>query len=330
MAPSPFIESVRKAIRVRGLSYRTEQAYVDWIKRFIVYSDYRHPKDLGEMQVEDFLSDLAVRGSVSPSTQNQALNALVFVYRYVIQRPLGPFASIRARKQPKLPVVLTQSEVAELLKTMRGQTWLQAAILYGAGLRLMECLRLRVKDIDFRKRTIIVREGKGRKDRITVLPDPVVEPLEAHLASAKVLFTQDREAGLDGVYMPGALARKWPTMSKKWNWQWVFPSPQISIDPRDNTERRHHVSPSTIQKAVRKAVVAAGITKAATCHTLRHSFATHMIERGYDIRTVQELLGHADVRTTQIYTHVLNRGAGGVASPMNAFFSEVDRYKQHD
>lgn len=330
MAPSPFLETVREAIRVRNLSYRTELAYIDWIKRYIAYCNYKHPNDCFEPDVEAFLTHLAVNGGVSPSTQNQALNALVFLYRHVIRRPLGPFASIRSRKTPKLPVVLTQREVEKLLGTLRGQGWLQAALLYGAGLRLMECLRLRIKDLDFEKRVITVREGKGRKDRVTVLPDPVAEPLQVHIAATKILFQQDRAAGLDGVFLPGALSRKWPNASTSWPWQWVFPSTSTSIDPRDNSERRHHTSPSSLQKAVRRAVTAAGITKAASCHTLRHSFATHMIERGYDIRTVQELLGHSDVRTTQIYTHVLNRGAGGVASPMNAFFSEVDRYQRSD
>ncbi len=325
MPKSEFLETCRDAIRVRGLSYRTEQAYLDWIKRYILFHQRRHPAELFEPDVEAFLTDLVRSRDVSPSTQNQALNALIFMYRYIVMRPLGPLNSLRANKPSKLPVVLTQPEVERLLKQMRGDVWLQAGFLYGAGLRLMECLRLRIKDIDVEKRMVTVRDGKGRKDRVSVLPDPVVEPLTTHLASVHQLFKDDCAANLAGVHLPFALARKYPSAGKEWAWQWVFPSQRVSTDPRTGLTRRHHVSPSSLQKAVRSAVKRSKITKNASSHTLRHSFATHMIERGYDIRTVQELLGHADVRTTQIYTHVLNRGPGGVSSPLNAFFSELGR-----
>ena len=314
---SPFLEQVRNAIRVRHYSIRTEQAYVEWIRRFILYHGKRHPAELRESDVSGFLSYLAVNRNVAASTQNQALNALVFLYRNVLGRPLGnTIDGVRARKPKRLPVVLTQEEVRQLLRHLDGNHWLPACLLYGSGLRLMECLRLRVKDLDFGHRAILVRDGKGGKDRVVTLPDEIIQPLQGHLESVRNTHEKDLQDGFGKVYLPHALSRKYPNAPSEWGWQYVFPASKRSIDPRSGVERRHHLDESSLQKAVKAAVRKAGIHKPASCHSLRHSFATHLLERGMDIRAVQEQMGHKDVRTTQIYTHGLQRGGNAVVSPL--------------
>ncbi|MDZ7843064.1 MAG: integron integrase [Gammaproteobacteria bacterium] len=314
---SPFLESVRAAVRTRHYSIRTERTYVHWIKRFLYFHGLRHPSELGEKDVADFLSHLAVHGKVAASTQNQALNALVFMYKHVLERPLGEIAgAVRAKRPQRLPVVLTQDEVRALFQHMHGVPWLVACLLYGSGLRIMEGVRLRVKDVEFARRAIIVRDGKGAKDRVVTLADEVVEPLQSHLGWVKALHVKDLEAGKGEVHLPHALSRKYPKAAGEWGRQYVFPSQAFSVDPYTGAERRHHINESIVQKAVKNAVRKAGIHKPATCHTLRHSFATHLLERGMDIRTVQEQLGHKDVRTTQIYTHILKRGGLAVKSPL--------------
>ena len=314
---SPLLEQVRNAIRVRHYSIRTEHTYLQWIKRFIHYHGTRHPAKMGEREVADFLTHLAVDGNVAAATQNQALNALVFLYKYVLDRPLEEITgAVRAKRPQRLPAVLTQEEVRRIFRHLNGIPWLVACLLYGSGLRLMEGVRLRVKDLEFHRRAIIVRDGKGGKDRVVTLPDEAIEPLQGHLAWVKALHGKDIAAGLGEVHLPFALSRKHPDAGKQWGWQYVFPSRKTSIDPRSGVERRHHINEAAVQKAVKRAVRAAGIDKPASCHTLRHSFATHLLERGMDIRTVQEQLGHKDVRTTQIYTHILERGGLAVKSPL--------------
>lgn len=305
-------------MRRLGLSIRTEEAYVGWVRRFILANGKRHPRELGAREVEGFLTHLAMHGRVSASTQNQALSALLFLYREVLQIDLPWMENIRRAKKPeRLPVVLSREEVAALLAEMNGVTWLMASLLYGAGLRLMECVRLRVQDVDFVRREITVRQGKGGKDRRTMLPAMIVDDLQGQLAEARRVHKRDLAAGFGAVWLPDALARKYPNAAREWAWQYVFPASSRSIDPRSGVERRHHLDETVLQRAVKQAVRRARIDKPATCHTLRHSFATHLIEQGYDIRTVQELLGHKDVSTTQIYTHVLNRGERGVLSPLD-------------
>ncbi|HHM04637.1 MAG TPA: integron integrase [Gammaproteobacteria bacterium] len=316
--PSPFLSQVRAAIRVRHYSIRTEEAYVTWIKRFIFFHDKRHPRELGDGEVEAFLTFLAVDRNVSPSTQNQALNALNFLYKEVLKSPLGKIHSVRAKKPAKLPVVLTPEEVALVFTHLEGVHWLAACLMYGSGLRLMECLRLRVMNIDFRRRAIYVVNGKGAKDRVVTLADEIVKPLQRHLESVKNTHQKDLADGFGRVYLPYALARKYRNAPLEWGWQYVFPASRRSVDPRSNVVRRHHLDEKALQRAVRRAVIKAGIQKPATCHTLRHSFATHLLERGMDIRTVQEQLGHKDIRTTQIYTHVLQRGGNAVRSPLGS------------
>ncbi len=317
--PSPFLEQVRRAIRVRHYSIRTERSYVDWVRRFILFHGKRHPAEMGEREVADFLTWLAVQRKVAPATQNQALNALVFLYRHVLERPLGELGPVtRAKRQRRLPVVLSHDEVRALLRHLEGVHWLCACLMYGSGLRLTECLRLRVKDLDFRQRAILVRHGKGGKDRVVTLPDELIKPLQRHLEGVKNIHEKDLADGFGEVWLPYALARKYPGAGKSWGWQYVFPATRRSIDPYSGKERRHHLDETALQKAVKHAVRKAGILKPASCHTLRHSFATHLLERGMDIRTVQEQLGHADVRTTQIYTHVLQRGGNAVRSPLGA------------
>jgi integron integrase len=305
-------------MRRLGLSIRTEEAYVGWVRRFILANDKRHPRELGAREVEAFLTHLAMRVHVSASTQNQALSALLFLYREVLQVELPWMENIRRAKKPeRLPVVLSREEVAALLAEMNGETWLMASLLYGAGLRLMECVRLRVQDVDFVRREITVRRGKGGKDRRTMLPAMVVDALQGQLAEARRTHERDLAAGFGAVWLPDALARKYPNAAREWSWQYIFPASARSIDPRSGAERRHHLDETVLQRAVKQAVRRARIHKPATCHTLRHSFATHLIEGGYDILTVQELLGHKNVSTTQIYTHVLNRGGRGVLSPLD-------------
>ena len=316
--PPRLLDQVREAIRLRHYSIRTEQAYTDWIKRFILFHGKRHPREMGAAEVERFLTHLAVEGRVAASTQNQALSALLFLYREVLKVDLPWLGEMTRAKRPgRLPVVLTVEEVRRVLARIDGQQGLMADLLYGAGLRLLECVRLRVKDLDFEMRQITVRDGKEEKDRMTMLPQSVLEPLRAHLEKVKVLHAHDLEEGFGEVYLPYALDRKFPDASREWGWQYVFPAAGRSVDPRSGKERRHHVDEQTLQRAMKKAVRAAGLTKPASCHTLRHSFATHLLQSGYDIRTVQELLGHQDVATTMIYTHVLNRGGRGVISPLD-------------
>lgn len=311
-----LLDQVRAAIRMRHYSLRTEETYVHWIKRFIVFHGKRHPAEMGEVEIGQFLSALAVEQHVSASTQNQALNALLFLYRHVLDLNPGWIDNVvRAKRPQRLPVVLRKHEVKALLDALAGVHWIMGHLLYGAGLRLMECLRLRVKDIDFNANHIVVREGKGNKDRLTMLPLAVKASLAAHLAHVRALHQQDLARGFGRVYLPDALHRKYPNAPKEWGWQWAFPATQISVDPRSGAQRRHHLHEVVLQRAVRTAARQAGLIKPVGCHTLRHSFATHLLEDGYDIRTIQELLGHKDVSTTMIYTHVLNRGGKGVTSP---------------
>ena len=319
-SPKPkLLDQVRQAIRIRHLSPRTEQAYVGWIKRFIFFHNKRHPVEMGEAEIGKFLSSLATDSKVSASTQNQALNALLFLYNKVLEKKIGLIQGVvRANRPRRLPVVLTKEEVKKVLGCLSGSPWLMAALLYGAGLRLMECCRLRVKDIDFSRNQIVVRAGKGDKDRYTMLPAAVKEPLSRHLQGTKRQHEQDLKNGLGRVALPNALERKYPNAGKEWGWHWVFPAPQHYTDRVTGEKRRHHLHESVLQREVRQAVIKAGISKPASCHTFRHSFATHLLEDGYDIRTVQELLGHSDVSTTMIYTHVLNRGGRGVQSPADS------------
>ncbi len=316
---SPFMDEVRDALRVRHYSIRTERAYLDWIRRFIRFHDTRHPREMGAREVSAFLTHLAVERGVAAATQNQALNALVFLYRRVLEQPLDEIEGIvRANRPAKLPVVLSPEEIGRVLARLSGSYWLIACLQYGSGLRLLESVRLRVKDLDFRYRAVLVRDGKGGKDRVVTLPDELIEPLRRQLEHRRNLFEQDRLAGVASVYLPHALARKYPAAHEEWGWQYVFPAGRVGTDPRSGVRRRHHTDESAVQKAVRRAVVAAGIERPASCHSLRHSFATHLLERGADIRTVQEQLGHADIRTTQVYTHVIERGGRGVRSPLGA------------
>lgn len=316
--PPRLLDQVRAALRRKHYSLRTEEAYVGWIKRYILFHNKRHPQELGVPEVEAFLTDLATQQHVAASTQNQALSALLFLYAEVLQQPLGePIKAARAQQPRRLPTVLTRAEAQGVLDALDGLHQLMAKLLYGSGLRLMECVRLRVKDVDFARRQICVRQGKGAKDRVTMLPNSMIMPLQEHLRRVKLSYEQDRQAGSAGVYLPDALERKYPDANQEWIWQYVFPSTALSVDPRSGVRRRHHVDPSGLQKAVRRAAQLAQIPRRVTCHTFRHSFATHLLEAGYDIRTVQELLGHSDVRTTMIYTHVLNRGGHGVRSPLD-------------
>jgi integron integrase len=318
--PPKLLDQVRGKIRLKHYSIRTEQCYIDWIRRYILHFDKRHPKDLGAVEVEQFLTHLAVVGKVAASTQNQAKSALLFLYKEVLGSELPWLDDIERAKAPKrLPVVLTQQEVQAILKQLEGTHHLVVSLLYGTGMRILEALRLRVKDVDFARKEILIRDAKGFKDRVTMLPVSLIAPLKAHLEKVKILHEQDLQAGYGSVYMPYALEKKYPNAPCEWAWQYVFPSGKLSIDPRSeqSVTRRHHVQDQAIQRAVRQAVRDAGIAKIATPHTFRHSFATHLLENGYDIRTVQELLGHADVATTMIYTHVLNRGGHGVSSPLD-------------
>lgn len=318
LAKPKLLDQVRDRIRTKHYSLRTEQAYLGWIRRFILFHGKRHPAELGAPEVEAFLSHLAVDGQVAAATQNQALAALLFLYREVLNQPLPWLDNLtRAKRPARLPVGLTVTEVQLLLARMEGTVGLAARLLYGTGMRLMECVRLRVKDVDFAARQITVRDGKGGKDRVTVLPDALIAPLQAHLAQVKALHEADLRAGFGDVYLPFALERKYPDAGRSWAWQYVFPARGLSVDPRSGKTRRHHMDEKAIQRAMKQALHNTGISKPASPHTLRHSFATHLLQSGYDIRTVQELLGHKDVSTTMIYTHVLNRGARGVQSPLD-------------
>jgi integron integrase len=323
--PVRLLDRVREVLRTRHYSLRTERAYVGWIRRFLVFHGSRHPREMGKREIEAFLSHLAVVGEVSASTQNQALNAIAFLYHQVLEQRLPELdAIVRARRPQRLPVVLSAAEVSRLLAQLTDPYRLMASLMYGSGLRLLECVRLRVKEIDFDRRSIVVRDGKGRKDRSTVLPDAALAGLRRQLAARRALHAEDLAVGQGRVYLPDALARKLPDADRSLHWQYVFPSARISRDPRSGARRRHHVNEASVQRVVKRAVRAAGITKHASCHTLRHSFATHLLERGSDIRTVQELLGHRSVATTMIYTHVLGRDALGVRSPLDGVLAPDD------
>lgn len=321
--PAPkLLDLVRGKIRVKHYSIRTEQAYVDWIKRYIHHFDKAHPKDLGVAEVEAFLTHLAVAGRVSASTQNQAKSALLFLYKEVLGIALPWLDKVESAKTPRrLPVVLTREEVQKLLGHLQDTNWLVASLLYGTGMRILEALRLRVKDVDFTRKEILIRDGKGFKDRVTMLPQVLIAPLQEHLIRVRALHEKDLSAGYGAVYLPDALDVKYPNAPREWAWQYVFPSAKLSVDPRvgevPQIVRRHHIQDQAVQRAVKQAVRDADIAKPATPQTLRHSFATHLIEGGYDIRTVQALLGHSDVSTTMIYTHVLNKGGRGVSSPLD-------------
>jgi integron integrase len=315
----PLLEQMRDVLRARHYSIRTEDSYVDWARRFILFHHKRHPETMGASEINAFLTHLAVEKNVAASTQTQALSAILFLYREVLHQDLDePLDIVRAKKPERLPVVLTKEEVHAVIRQMSGDHQLMTRLLYGGGLRLMECVRLRVKDLDFAQHQIVVREGKGMKDRVTTLPNQLIEPLQTHLAWVKQLHQTDLEKGYGAVYLPFALERKYPNANREWGWQYVFPSDRLSSDPRaPGVIRRHHVDESSLQKAVRQAARQAGLIKPVGPHTFRHSFATHLLEAGYDIRTVQELLGHADVKTTMVYTHVLNRGGLAVRSPLD-------------
>jgi integron integrase len=313
-----LLDRLHEALRSRHYSRRTEETYCHWVRRFIYFHNVRHPAEMAEPEINAFLTHLAVKQKVSASTQNQALSALLFLYRHVIGREVGDFGDvIRTRRPARLPVVMTREEVKAVLANLSGDKWLMASLMYGTGLRLMECLRLRVQDLDFSRNEILVRDGKGAKDRITMLPESLKAPLQDHLKQVMAIHEKDLAEGWGRVQMPNALDRKYPNAPKDWRWQWVFPQENRWRNTTTGEQGRHHVDESLVQKAVRDAVSRAGLTKRATCHTFRHSFATHLLEGGYDIRTVQELLGHSDVKTTMIYTHVLNRGPSGVRSPVD-------------
>jgi integron integrase len=319
--PNPklkLLDQVSEVMRFKHYSIRTETTYRDWIKRFILFHAKRHPREMGAPEVSRFLSDLAVRGRVAASTQNQAFNALLFLYDQVLHQELGQIAGVERAKRPaRLPVVLSKGEVERLLAGMSGTFQLMAKLLYGTGMRLMECVRLRVKDLDFELNQIVVRDGKGFKDRVTILPETLKPLLKTHLERVKLLHEKDLKEGGGRVYLPYALERKYPSANREWGWQYVFPAAGVSRDPRSGAVQRHHVNEEGLQRALKAAVRLAGIPKPASCHSLRHSFATRLLENGYDIRTVQELLGHASVVTTQIYTHVMEKPGLGVRSPVD-------------
>ncbi len=317
--PIKLLDEVRNMMRVRRYALRTERAYCDWIRRYVKFHEMTRREDLdgGKDKVELFLTDLAVQGKVAPSTQNQALNALLFLYGQVLEQPLQGVDAVRARRKPHVPVVLTPEESQQMIALLNGAPQLVVKLLYGSGLRLMEALRLRVQDVDFKMLQVTVRSGKGFKDRVTPLAVSLATPLQEHLEGVRLKFEEDQRAGLAGVWLPFALERKYPRAGKEWGWQWVFPSQSVSVDPLSGLRRRHHLDPGTVDKALRVATSRAGIVKRVTSHTFRHSFATHLLQRGNDIRTIQELLGHADVSTTMIYTHVLQQGGLGVRSPLD-------------
>lgn len=312
-----LLDQLREVLRLKHYSYRTEQSYVDWVRRFILFHNKRHPADMGAPEIRAFLAHLATEGNVSASTQNQALSALLFLYREVLHKEIDSVLLPSAKRPQRLPTVLTRDEVFRLLNQMDGVHQRMAQLLYGSGLRLMECVRLRVQDIDFEYRTITVRDGKGEKDRIVPLPETVIPELRRQIERVRLLHQEDLAAGYGEVYLPYALAEKYPSAAREFIWQDLFPAPRRSIDPRSGKERRHHIDPSSLQRAVKQAAQKASLPKRVTPHTLRHSFATHLLQAGYDIRTVQELLGHKDVRTTMIYTHVLQRGGLAVRSPLD-------------
>ncbi len=318
MENKKLIDQIRERLRVKHYSIRTEKTYIDWVKSYIRFFNYRHPSEMGASEVQRFLNYLATEKNVAAATQNQALNALHFLYHEVLDQPFGEMEKlVWAKKPARLPVVLSKQETARLLSHLDGIYLLMAQLLYGAGLRLMECIRLRIKDVDFDLNQIVVRDGKGAKDRVTMLPQNVQPALKLQMRKAYIQHKQDLLDGFGTVYLPYALAKKYPNAEKELGWQYVFPATRLSVDPRSGKKQRHHFSEAMLQRKVKEAAQKAGILKPATCHTLRHSFATHLLENGYDIRTVQELLGHKNVTTTMIYTHVLNRGGMAVNSPLD-------------
>ncbi len=312
-----LLDQLRETLRIKHYSYRTEEAYVDWARRFILFHNKRHPAEMGAPQIQSFLAHLAQDRKVSASTQNQALSAILFLYREVLRKEIEPILLSSAKRPERLPTVLARDEVLHLINQLSGTHKLMAQLLYGSGLRLMECVRLRVKDIDFEYKSITVRDGKGEKDRIVPLPQTVIPDLRRQIERVRLLHQEDLSAGDGEVYLPYALAAKYPNAAREFIWQYLFPAPKRSLDPRSGKERRHHLDSSGLQRAIKQAAHKAGFQKRVTCHTLRHSFATHLLQNGYDIRTVQELLGHKDVRTTMIYTHVLQRGGLAVRSPLD-------------
>jgi len=330
--PTPVVESVipnpnlqlldqmREVLRVKHYSIRTERAYSDWVRRYVRFHQMRCREDLlpAEPKIETFLTDLAVKANVAVSTQNQAFNALLFLYREVLHTPLGNIDSVRATRPVRVPTVLTAEEVRQVVGAMSGTPQLVVKLLYGGGLRLLEALRLRIQDLDFGMKQLTVRDGKGAKDRYTVLPESVIPALKEHLERVKLTHQEDLRAGYGAVYLPGALDRKYPAAPREWVWQYVFPARNLSTDPRSQLTRRHHLEEATVQRAIKIAVGRTGIAKRISSHTFRHSFATHLLQRGSDIRTIQELLGHSNVSTTMIYTHVLKQGAGGLKSPLDS------------
>ena len=331
-APSiRLLDRLRERIRYMHYSIRTEQAYVHWTKAFVRFHGMQHPDQLGRAEIEAFLSWLASERQIAPATHKQALSALLFLYQKVLGQDIPWMADIgRPRRQARLPVVLTHDEVAAVLRSIDEEHRLLAQLLYGTGMRLLEGIRVRVKDIDFEHRAIIVREGKGAKDRVVMLPAALERPLRLQLARGRLLWQADRDAGRAGVHLPHALARKYPRAAESWSWSWVFPQSDFSVDPRSGAQQRHHVFDQTFQRAFKRAVHAAGVEKPATPHTLRHSFATHLLQAGYDIRTVQALLGHADVSTTMIYTHVLKLGGGAVRSPLDGLVGLIAPARRND
>ena len=317
--PRKLMDQVSDVMRLKHYAFRTEQTYVSWIKRFIFFHDKKHPREMGQPEVEAFLTWLAVEKHVSKSTQNQAFNALIFLYREVLKKPLeGRINSVRSFKKQRLPIVMSKEETQRVLSGMSGTTQLMAKLLYGGGLRLMECIRLRIKDIDFKINEIRVHSGKGDKDRLVPLPESIKPALKIHLERVKLIHENDLSKGYGEAYLPNVLGRKYSKAGKEWGWQYVFPSSKLSQDPRKNVIRRHHMDPSTLDRAIKRAVKLAGITKHITSHTFRHSFATHLLQTGTDIRTIQSLLGHNDLSTTMIYTHVLRQGGQGVKSPLDS------------
>ena len=324
--PKRLLDQVREVMRVKHYSIRTEQAYIRWIKKFILFHGKRHPSEMGEPDVEAFLTWLATEENVAKSTQNQAFNALLFLYREVLKTPLeGRIDAVRSGKKQRLPVVLSREETAQLLSAMSGVPQLVAKLLYGTGMRLMECLRLRVKDIDFELNEIRVRNGKGGTDRLVFLPESIRPALKEHLERVRLIHQNDLKHGYGEVYLPGALARKYPKAGKQWIWQYVFPSIKLSKDPRSGVIRRHHMDPSTLDRAIKRAAKLAGINKRVSSHTLRHTFATHLLQNGTDIRTIQNLLGHKDISTTMIYTHVLREMSPNIKSPLDMLTEESNR-----
>lgn len=316
--PRKLLEQVSDALRVKHYSYQTEKSYLLWIRRFILFHNKRHPKEMGGEEINAFLTHLAVEGKVAASTQNQALSALLFLYREVLHLELDlDLDAVRAKRSRYLPTVLTPEEVKAIIVHLSGIHRLVVQVLYGSGLRLAEAQQLRVKDVDFNQRQLVIRNSKGMESRLTMLPETLVEPLQEHLLWAKRQHQQDLEQGYGSVYLPFALERKYPNAEREWSWHYVFPAERLSQDPRTGITRRHHLHESGLQRAIKQAVQKTGIPKRVSCHTFRHSFATHLLQNGYDIRTVQELLGHKDVKTTMIYTHVLNKGGRGVRSPLD-------------